>query len=469
MGKFLKFAYYYLGCFYLAAFAVPALGSKLSVDVSPTTGYTVTNRTTTALPPRTTSGPVANYNPTLGPLSGGGAYQTTSSGITITGISGNVGSTTMAGRMSATASAMRNGVARCFTSMRCNMALMAGGAGIEALLSGIDWIIEEGSGVPVIREKGINDPSLIYPPPVDTQGLRPVYPRAQSGGGAQCKNNYTNRGELVVERYGVDGCYSCHLIHNNLGVFYGYSGGNCWHGDPSSAPPIDPDWARVSSGPPLSFNDIEKGIENNYLPDPSDLPFLTGGFDWGHPGINFEVVDIPAITGQGSGTFIENSDGTSQGTYSEFEFSWTPGPSKQPSIDVNETETTTHYGPNGEITGSTTTTTVISGSSATADIEVPTDCDFMPTVCRFIDWFTQSDPELSQEPDLSQLIDTVDIERDYSVGSSSASCPAPLTIDLKIVPSVQVSLQSFCDFADLLRPFLLTLCFLFSGMIILRT
>lgn len=138
-------------------------------------------------------------------------------------------------------------------------------------------------------------------------------------------------------------------------------------------------------------------------------------------------------------------------------------------MDVEEKTTETTYGPSGEVTSTTTTIVNGGGSSANVPLEIPTDCAFMPTVCRFIDWFTEPDPETSQPVDFTQLIDTVDIEKDFTVGASTAACPAPFVVNLSWVPSVEVSLQPFCDLADLLRPVLLAIASLFSGMIILRT
>lgn len=466
MGKFHLPARYLVGLLCAAPFAFPAVVSAgtVSVDVSPTTGYTVTNRSTVALPPRTSSGPVQTYNPTVGPLAGGGAYQTTSSGITITGVKGNTGSTTMSGRINAGAAAMRNGLARCLTSMRCNMALAGGAAGLQALLDGIGGLIENGS---VVQKKG-NSLDLIpdgtsHSPAITRRASEPVPDSSRGGMLLMTQFDEYNEHNGITTTWNV----YCHAhAYNRPGdrlIGYQMSPYRRCYYLPGASPD---DWYFTG---PMPSGDLEGAIDSQYNPDPSDLPFVSGGLDFSAPDVNFEIMDIPSITGSDSPTFIENSDGTSKGTYSEFEFSWSNNPSKQPEVSVDETTTETTYSLTGEPTGTTTTTTTGSGSSANVEIEIPTDCDFMPTVCRFIDWFTEPDPELSQEPDFTQLIDVIDIERDFQVGTSTAACPAPFQISLSWVPSVEVSLQPFCDLADLLRPFLLSLCFLYSGMIILRT
>lgn len=457
MGKFHLPVGYLLGLLCSAVVAFPAVASTVSVDVSPTTGYTVTNRSTVALPPRTTSGPIATYNPTLGPLAGGGAYQTTSSGITITGVKGDAASTTMSGRINATAAAMRNGLTRCLTSFRCNAALMAGSAGIQSLFNGIDYILGEGGQV--------QGPSVDF---VDYQRdsycvwiPKSSFPLYAPNGSIHTIHEFDTYEAERICPAGLEFANNC--TDRSLGY------GPLIEGGPAPIECRTPRNQPIPPFVPVPPSEIPDIVDSSYNPDPSDLPYLsTGGLDFSHSGVDFEIFDIPSITGADSPSFVENSDGTSKGTYSEFEFTWT-GPSKQPQVDVEETTTETTYGPSGEVISTTITNNNSSGSPANNDIEIPTDCDFMPTVCRFIDWFTEPDPELSNEPDFNQLIDTIDIEREFTVGSITASCPAPFQISLAWVPSVEVSLQPFCDLADLLRPFLLSLCFLYSGMIILRT
>lgn len=474
MGKLHNFSDYLLGLLCAASFAFSSVASAgtVSVDVSPTTGYSVTNRSTVALPPRTTTGAVQAYNPTLGPLAGGGAYQTTSSTITITAIKdGAASSTTMTGRLRASAGAMKNGLTRCLTSFRCNAALMAASAGIESLFDGIDWVMGEGGA---IYKKTAPVPE-------------PSQPDCPSG--SQCNTHVYATGACSAGdpgcSHGVGYLNACN--NSQFAPCYLYRNGSLFSVVPSRNNAL---WPLAStfvfansythgfyinrsgepigaSRTPVSRSEIPATVDSNYIPDPSDLPYLsTGGLDWSHPGIDFEILDIPSVTG--STAFTENSDGTSRGTFSHYDFTWSP-PGKQPEVNVKEKDTETTYGPSGEVIGTTTTTVNNTGSSANVPPEYPTDCEFMPTVCRFIDWFTEPDPEQGTEPDFSQLIDTIDIEREFTVGSTTAACPAPFHISLAWVPSVEVSLQPFCDLADLLRPFLLSLCFLYSGMIVLRT
>lgn len=450
MGKFLNFSDYLLGLFCAAAFAFPAVASTVSVDVSPTTGYAVTNRSTVALPPRTTVTAVTTYNPTPGPLAGGGAYQKTVTGITITGVKGGTATTTMTGRLMAGASSMKNGLSRCLTSMRCNVALSVGAAGVQSLFDGIDWVMGEGGQIQKKQNYGENTDFQTTDPSCGA-----IVGQSQSICNSKPVLAYTGpSGQNIFNFYCLASKGSFPLTGFRV------SDGLCLFGGTPSQGLV-----------PVSASEIETGVNSNYTPDPSDLPYInTGGLDFGAPDVNYEITAIPPATSDSS-TFTEYPDGTSKGSTTEFSFNPSNNPSKRPIISVDEKTTETTYSDTGQPTGTTTETTTTTGGGQPPgnDIENPTDCDFMPTVCRFLEWFQEPDPELSQEPDFSQLIDDIEIERDFQVGTSTASCPAPFQISLSWVPSVEVSLQPFCDLADLLRPFLLSLCFLYSGMIVLRT
>lgn len=65
------------------------------------------------------------------------------------------------------------------------------------------------------------------------------------------------------------------------------------------APPI------TGGNSPVPPSEIPPSVDANYNSQPSDLPFLsTGGLDFSGPGVDFEIMDIPSITGADSPTFI---------------------------------------------------------------------------------------------------------------------------------------------------------------------
>lgn len=476
MGKFHVAAHYLLGLLCVASIALSPLAyaGRVSVDVHPTTGYVVTNKSTVALPPRATTTAIQVYNPTLGFMPDGGAYQTTKSGITIDALKqGQIGSTTMSGRITATAGAMKGGIKRCFTSFRCNAALMVGSLGLEKLFDGIDWVMGEGGA---IYKKTA---------PVPVQG-QPACPA-----GSQCNTHLYASGVCSVSDPGCSSAVNfqnacnksqfgpCYLYRNHpffsvvparnnalwpLTYTFAATGGYTY-GFYINRPGAPIEGSTI----PVSPSEVPPAVDQNYIPDPTDLPFLfSGGLDFAAPGVEFEILDIPSINGSENPITTENADGTTSGTFSQYDFTWT-GPSKQPTVNVREQTTETTYSPTGEPIGEKKTIVLGSGSPANNPPETPTDCDFMPTVCMFLDWFTEPDAEIQQDVDFGQLIDTVDIDKTYTVGSSTAACPQPFTVNLSWVPTVEVSIQPFCDLADLLRPLLLAIASILSGMIILRT
>jgi len=101
-----------------------------------------------------------------------------------------------------------------------------------------------------------------------------------------------------------------------------------------------------------------------------------------------------------------------------------------------------------------TSTTVTTESSAvdpatnpTAEIDIPTDCDFMPTVCEFLAWFKE--PIDMPEPVLPTPEDQ-DFERSYSA-NFSGGCPPPRVINLQVFQPVEFSWQPLCTFAEYLK------------------
>lgn len=119
------------------------------------------------------------------------------------------------------------------------------------------------------------------------------------------------------------------------------------------------------------------------------------------------------------------------------------------SITTTTTSTTNNY-QNGNLV-STTTVTESPAVSEVQPPEIPTDCDFMPTVCDFIDWVRE--PFNEEEPDLSELITDEDFERDFNF-SSNASCPAPLQIATSR-DTYEFSFEPACEWAGMIKPFFL--------------
>jgi len=122
------------------------------------------------------------------------------------------------------------------------------------------------------------------------------------------------------------------------------------------------------------------------------------------------------------------------------------------SITTTTTTVTNTYNDGVQTSTSTTTTTgpVVDSPSQGNELtmpEIPTDCEFMPTVCDFITWFKT--PTDMPEPDLPTPEDQ-DFERTYSA-SFGGGCPAPRNISLNNFDSVSFSWEPLCTFAGYLR------------------
>lgn len=237
---------------------------------------------------------------------------------------------------------------------------------------------------------------------------------------------------------------------------------------------IDNVKCTAAQGP---FNPNSRQCSLSYVP-PSDtkVPFTSTDFDslvshtsgipetaWPSlhdmlsgdiPG-SFDGPDVEDFTGPSSiqgdpihTTTLDHVTGntTVSETIPTHNFDYSPSPL---SITTTTTTTTNNY-QNGNLV-STTTVTESPTVSEVQPPEIPTDCDFMPTVCDFIDWVRE--PFNEDEPDLSELITDEDFERDFNF-SSNASCPAPLQIATSR-DTYEFSFEPACEWAGMIKPFFL--------------
>lgn len=121
--------------------------------------------------------------------------------------------------------------------------------------------------------------------------------------------------------------------------------------------------------------------------------------------------------------------------------------SKNP-LSVTATPTTvTNTYQNGTLINTTTNTVTGPTVDAQPLPEVPTDCEFMPTVCEWLAWFKEPMP--MPEVDLPTPEDQ-DFEETYSA-NFGGGCPPPRQIALTLFPPVQFSWEPLCDFAGYLK------------------
>jgi len=129
---------------------------------------------------------------------------------------------------------------------------------------------------------------------------------------------------------------------------------------------------------------------------------------------------------------------TSTPTYS-FDYSTNPL-----SITTTTTNTSTVYN-NGTLVSTSTTT----NNQGVVDVtpepsqEIPTDCEFMPTVCEFIAWFKTPAP--MPEPDMPEPVDD-DFKQTYSA-SFGGACPAPRQVHTDNFGTLSISWDPICQLA----------------------
>jgi hypothetical protein len=247
----------------------------------------------------------------------------------------------------------------------------------------------------------------------------------------------------------VSGCAHFNVVP----VFSGYS----W-GCPSGTTYDSVKRECRTAAQPLPFVDADYDAfvtpVNNLPPDlwSSDLGPLIGEntpatFD----GPDFQdftgppSIDLPTVTSTTttpSGTTVTETMPSIQLDYS----------SNPDAITATPTTTTNTY-ENGTQTSTTTTTTnTTETSSPTIELpEVPTDCEFMPTVCAFIDWVKT--PFDDPEPDLSDILADEDFTKNVEF-ASNATCPAPAVIDTAF-GSFNMSWEPGCQWAGMIKPFIL--------------
>lgn len=173
------------------------------------------------------------------------------------------------------------------------------------------------------------------------------------------------------------------------------------------------------------------------VPHIVDVPVTFDGPD------DFDFSGPASIQGEPITTTTQGPDGTTVTTSTpSYSFDYSTNPL---SITTTTNNTTTVYN-NGTLVSTTTSTnagTVVDAPPATEAPEVPTDCEFMPTVCEFIAWFKTPAP--MPEPDMPEPVDD-DFKQTYSA-SFGGACPAPRTVHTDNFGTLLISWQPICDLA----------------------
>lgn len=158
-------------------------------------------------------------------------------------------------------------------------------------------------------------------------------------------------------------------------------------------------------------------------------------------------------------------------TVDTFTFPVTNNGTSSPTVNPTKTTTTNTY----EAGNLVDTTTVVETGSSTGGLpgsgsssDIPTDCDFFPTLCEWLDWFRDDVPP--EEPDFDELLLDDVGEVEFTFNGGSGSCPAPLDISLTVFSkTVQLKYDVICDYAVVVSYFVLISASLFSALIVIRS
>lgn len=226
----------------------------------------------------------------------------------------------------------------------------------------------------------------------------------------------------------------------------------------------------------VTLSDVDSLNPSNFKPDENSITFLSNYL--GTPD-EIRFSNISEFQGE-SKTFTytdENGETITKQVNTWHNFSVSPSTvtssSGDPKLEVS-TKTQTDTYKDGQKTSSKTETETTKPSNNSEDkpvaggggakIDIPTDCEFMPTVCAFLDWFKKDDPP--DDPDLSALIDNRDFTETYSITGGSKQCPADyeFTVDF-IGRTYSLSFEPACDFASKMYYFVMAAAYIFAAYI----
>ena len=450
-----RYSNFVVACLYctFAAFSPLVFANDVRVGVSPTTGYYEVTSKTFDVPNGATVSSSRAVSPVVTPLSGGGFQQSMGGGITIEGLKEPAPFTA---RAAAGLKTMKNGAKKL---ARSNPARFAAGLGLAALLDKVDWVLNEGS-----EFKKLSYPQFDLDNPIPYDSFV----------NASARNNSCDFPSAVAGWNSVrDRCYSCPPTRKNAyNEVNGYLvatrfmpseyNAHCYY---SASKPTNQGLT------PVSQSEIDDSIDSKYNPHLSDFVLLTP-----YMPPDFILVDPipPVVTDLGITNTFDSTGaltGTEQKT-STTEFTVSNNSTSQPSISTS-TSVKTETFKNGQSQGSTVTETTqpATGGGSKVEIptvEIPTDCDFHPTLCKWLDW-TKEEPE-EPDLDLKPLLQTTNIEmKSFVISGSDAGCPAPIALDLSFLGSREVSYQPLCDLASTMKPLYLALMAFLSALLISRS
>lgn len=427
----------------------PVSRGNVSVTINPTTSYYSSTSSTFRIPHGVSVSPVTSSVPVVTKYPAG-LQQTIPTGITIDAIKK---SAPLPAVVRSSTQSLKVAATRCLTSARCNIGLILAGEGLSRLFDGLDWVMGEGGKV---QKKG----------DINLESIPKDYTSTSSMSGAgyfdlnndryriDYENILSNPDYFIVDSIGthpdsnrfrfVSYCIASGLTGWSLSARLCYYGG---------IP------APSSPNVPVSDSDIASGVDSSYIPEPSDWVALTPELDLD----DVEITSLPTLSANPKTTTVYDADGNPvqvKETNVWYEFDVRDNPSASPELDLKTREQTKTY-EDGVLTDTTETESTSSGGAVVPKFDIPTDCDFMPTICSFLDWF--KDDNIPEDPDLAKIINDEDFERNYSIDFGDNSCPQPISIDIAFLDkTIELSYEPACDLMGYARPFVLISAYIFA-------
>lgn len=348
--------------------------------------------------------------------------------------------------------------------LRNNLAGLALGAGLQALLDGIGALIDEGGNV-VRLERDL---------PTD-----PPFPVSQVRAAGWCTLPCSDWYIISDFQPSPNIRAACPLTyHGNEYLQAYYSEGTninhmtCTYTTDPAAKDMGTSYQPVP--PPV----LDDAVDNSYNPDPSDFDNLTPYmFPQSYTQSPIPTVHLPTVT-----TTQSNAAGDTTTTDTNTKIDFTVDNSKPiPDVETTVTEDKESF-TNGQPSGSSSTSTTnrpndnpkappdaSTGDGITVQFpEMPIDCDLFPTACAWMQW-TQEEP-VEPEDNLSNLLQEVPvISETFTITGGAAACPAPLVLDLSQFGSREVSYQPLCDLASTMKYLYLALMSFAAAVLLNRS
>lgn len=340
------------------------------------------------------------------------------------------------------------------------LAGIALGAGIDLLLDGIGALIDGAGNVSKLGDD--------FAAPIGAEGDI-IRGALCSNAGTFCEQYIGPSAIIAAKGFGDPGYLLCENLpsYNFVGLTAEAPNGSCVYS--LTAAPWTPD-AYV----PVPLPELEDAINSGYQPHPSDYPFLAPD-----PAMQPTIVEVEPIPRLDfpptTTTTVDLDTGETRTVTTNIwkDFSVKDNNSPQPKIQDDTTKKEETY-VDGEKVGESTTTSSsgtasgvgpVPASGEKLEIDIPTDCDFMPTVCAFLEWF--KDDDLGDDPDLASIMkDDEEFAKTKVISFGAAVCPQPYTLHISALSmTAELSFEFFCQFAEYARALVLAAAYIFAAYI----